>query len=126
MREKTFTLNINGYKYEMGYWAYPWIATAVGDLREGGVALNLRADDSIDLWIRADDDVWFEFDDPRDPEIPQHLTENQRHQLMDIFDGDTDYGYRVLDLGDGCGDPIFHEWDDPKFNKRGTTPPESK
>ncbi|PZU36203.1 MAG: hypothetical protein DI573_14150 [Microbacterium sp.] len=118
MTEKTFTLEINGYEYEMPYWTFPWIRTAVGDLKEGGVPLNLRAPNSVDLWIKADYQVEFFFDDPRDPEIPESLTDRERHLYMDIFDGDRAYGHRVLDVSHDDGDPLLWEWDDPKYRER--------
>lgn len=120
MSDKTFTLNINGYEYEMPYWSFPWISYAVNTLNEGGVPLNLRTSSFPSLWIKPDYDVQFVFPDPADPEIPERLTEKERHQVMDLFDGDRMYGYRVLDVSMDDGEPIFFEWDDPKFNKRGT------
>lgn len=120
MTDKTFTLDINGYEYEFPYWTYPWIKLAVGYLKEGGVPLNLRGPGGIDVWIKPEYEVNFVFLDPRDPEIPERLTEYQRHQFMDIFEGDRRYGYRVLDVDDDNGEPAFFEWDDPIERARRT------
>ncbi len=115
MPEKVFTLKVNCYEYEVPYWTYPWIRAAFGRLTEGGVALNLRLPPSTDLWLRAGDDVDFLFADPLDPEIPQNLTYNEQIRLEDITEGDRRYGHRVLDVSRDDGEPIFWEWDDPKF-----------
>ncbi|WP_368267036.1 hypothetical protein [Corynebacterium ulcerans] len=112
MSEKTFTLDINGYEYELDYWTFPWIAQAVADLKESSVSLNLRASGGIDLWIKPGYQVSFVFADPHDPEIPERLTQ---YQLMSIFDGDRLYGYRVLDLHGDDREPCFSEWDNPNF-----------
>ncbi|MFA1469683.1 hypothetical protein ACDL40_09900 [Corynebacterium diphtheriae] len=118
MDEKTFTLNINGYEYEMPYWTFPWIVYAVNTLQEGGVPLNLRTARFPSLWIKPEYDVQFVFPDPADPEIPERLTEKERHHAVDLFNGDSMYGYRVLDVSMDDGEPIFFEWDDPKLNQR--------
>ncbi|MBA1834136.1 hypothetical protein [Corynebacterium wankanglinii] len=115
MTQKTFTLVINGYEYEVPYWTFPWIRRAFGMLHEGGVPLNLRIPETSDLWLHHGDDVEFIFDDPRDPEIPENLTYNEQIRLEDITEGDRRYGHRVLDVSDDKGNPIFWEWDDPKF-----------
>lgn len=123
MTGKAFTLKINGYEYKVPYWTFPWIRTAFAHLTDGGVPLNLRLPDGIDLWLWADDDVDFVFPDRRDPEIPQNLTYNERIRLEDITDGERRYGHRVLDVSDDDGEPIFWEWDDPKFRNRGSRDP---
>lgn len=109
MSDKTFRLNINGYEYEMPYWSFPWIQSAVNSLVEGGVPLHLRTANGVSLWIKTDHDVEFIFSDPRDPEIPQNLTHRDQYQIMDMKQGDRRYGYRLLDLCVDDRNPVLIE-----------------
>lgn len=115
MTEKTYTLKINGYEYEMAYWTFPWIRRAFAGLTENGVPLNLRTPETPELWLHFGDDIEFVFADPRDPEIPENLSYKQQLDLEEITLGDRRYGHRVLDISNDDGEPIFWEWDDPKF-----------
>ena len=121
MTEKTFFLHIDAYKYELPYWMFPWINKATTDAKQADMLLNLRAPNlsdpthQLDLWIKPESQINFEFLDRLDPEIPERLTSNQRHQLMGITNTYERHGYWLLDLSSDDTEPSFIEWDDPDY-----------